>query len=315
MGAGGISAKFAKALKGMKDTELVAVAARDLERAEKFASEYQIGTAYGSYEELVNNLDIDVIYIGTIHTEHKNNAALAIKHGKSVLCEKPFTLNETDTKYLMDLAEEHKVFLMEAMWTKFLPTTKKVKQWLSKDKIGKIQKLQISFGFHREFNKTSRLFNVETGGGALLDVGIYPITYAIHLMEELPIQVVSTALFINGVDEHNSIIFKFEKGALAELSSAITAEIGKDAIIIGQKGKIHVPNFWEAEQATLYDAEGNIIEQFEAPERINGYEYEAYEVNQCIRDGKLQSDIVPLSDTLDIIKIMESIRKAWNLEY
>lgn len=315
MGAGNISAKFAQTLKEMKNTELVAVAARNLERAEKFASEYQIDIVYGSYEELVKDSDIDVIYIGTINTAHKENAALAITHGKAVLCEKPFTLNECDTKYLIKLAKEHQVFLMEAMWTKFLPATKKVKEWLLTEKIGKIKKLQISFGFQRVVDPTSRLFNIESGGGALLDVGIYPITYAIHLMEELPVDFVSSALILHGVDEQNSMIFRFEKGVLAELSSAITAEIGKDAILIGEKGRIHIPHFWEAEQAVLYDETGKVIEHFKESNRITGYEHEIYEVNECIREGKLESDVLPLADTLDIIQIMESIRKSWKLEY
>lgn len=316
MGAGGISTKFTTALNAMENTELVGIASRNLERAEKFAKENGIKRAYGSYEELVNNPDIDVVYIGTIHTEHKENAALAIRNGKSVLCEKPFTLNAKDTKELIELAKEHKVFLMEAMWTKFLPVNLKVKEWIAQGKIGNIKSMQINFGYQCDFDENNRAFNFKAGGGALLDVGIYPITYAINIMEELPSEIISTALFSKTkVDEQNSITFKFKNNVLAILSSAISANVGNDALIIGDKGRIYVTYFWEAKEATLYDREGEVIQVFHEDKRINGYEYEAYEVNQCLRDEKLESAVLPLKDTLDIMEIMDSIRESWSLKY
>lgn len=316
IGAGRISSKFATALNSLDTTEIGAIASRDLDRAKIFAENFNIEKAYASYEELAKDPEIDVIYIGTPHTEHKNNAALCIRNGKAVLCEKPFTLNQQDTKYLIDLAKEHNAFLMEAMWTKFLPTTKVVKKWIQDKVIGDVQYINISFGFNNEFDPSSRLFNLELAGGALLDVGIYPITYAIHIMNGLPDKITSNAyLGKSGVDEINVITMSYKEGVIADISSAVTVNTGNDAVIIGSKGKIVVPNFWMAESAEVYDNNGNLIDAFLHPFTANGYIYEIEEVNNCLREGKKESDILPLQDTLDIIKIMDGVRAEWGLVY
>lgn len=316
IGAGRISATFATALKSLDDTDLVAVASRDLNRAKEFAKRFHIEKTYGSYEELVKDPEIDVIYIGTPHSEHKANTALCITNGKAVLCEKPFTVNQQEAKYLIRLAKEHKVFLMEAMWTKFLPVTQVIKKWIAEGRIGEVKHLSIAMGYNSDFDINNRLFNPKTAGGALLDVGVYPITYAIHLLDKLPDQVVSSAILGRShVDEQNIVIFRYKDDALANLSSAITAAIGKDAIILGDKGKIYVPTFWMAEYAELFDTSGNRLETVSIPFKKNGYEYEAEEVNRCLRDGKIESEGNPLQDTLNIIKIMDDIRASWGLKY
>jgi dihydrodiol dehydrogenase / D-xylose 1-dehydrogenase (NADP) len=316
IGAGRISTTFATALNSLEHTELVAIASRDLDRATEFANRFHIKNVYGSYEELVKDPEIDVIYIGTPHTEHKANAALCITNGKAVLCEKPFTLNQDETQYLIALAKEHKVFLMEAMWTKFLPTTKVVKNWIKDKIIGDVKYFNVSFGYAAEFDLNNRVYNPEVAGGALLDVGVYPIAYVIHMMDKLPDQVVSSAyLGKSNIDEMNVIAFRYNEGVLADLSSSISTNTGKDAVIIGDKGKIIVPNFWTAESAELYDDKGTLIDAFLLPFTANGYVYEAEEVNRCLREGKTESEVIPLQDTLDIIKIMDGIRAEWGLTY
>lgn len=316
IGTGNIASQFATALKGMEDTEIAAVASRSLEKAEQFARKFSAQRAYGSYEELAADERIDAVYIATPHTEHLKNSELCIKHKKAVLCEKPITLNSKDTKYLMDLAKEHQVFLMEAMWTKFLPVTNQVKKWVAEGKIGSIKRMDIGFGFSNPIDYTHRTFNYDLAGGALLDMGIYPITYAIDIMGALPVKIESYASFLeNGVDEHNLTMFQFENGAIASLSSALSVNVGKSAVIVGDKGKIEVDEFWYAKEAKVYDNGGNLIDTFKAAERINGYEYEAYEVNQCIREGKLESNRLPLKDTLEIMEIMDGIRNKWGLKY
>lgn len=316
IGAGNISTEFAAAINSLENVTLLAVASRDKVKADEFAKRFNIKKAYGSYEELAKDPDVDVVYIGTPHTEHMNNSALCIKNGKSVLCEKPFTLNEKETKYLISLAKENNVFLMEAMWTKFLPATNAVKQWLKDGRIGQVKHIKVAFGFFREFDINSRLYNPYLGGGALLDVGIYPITYAIDLMNNLPNQVLSSAVLgKSGIDEQNSIIFKFKDGVLADLSSAVSVDIGKDAYIFGDKGYIKVPFFWMAENAELYDDKQRLVDHFSMPHKANGKEYEAEEVNCCLREGRMESSINPLKDTLDIIKIMDALRNDWGLAY
>lgn len=316
LGAGNISSSFATALNSIEDAEIVGVAARDRIRAEEFCEKYNGKKAYGSYEELVMDPEIQVVYIGTLHPYHYEHAKLCLEHGKAVLCEKPFTLNEKSSKALMDLAKEKNVFLMEAMWTKFLPATKKVKEWIQNGKIGNVRYIKSAFGLHLEYDETHRLFQLEKGGGALLDLGIYPITYAIHMLGQVPRDIKSSVVMGKAkTDEINTVIMEFDKGVVANLMSASTVEVGKDTEIIGDKGKILVPNFWMANEATLMDLDGNEKEHFEVTHKANGYEYEAMEVMECIRLGKLESDVVPHKDTLDIMRIMDSLRHDWGLEY
>lgn len=316
IGAGRISSTFATALTAMENTKLAAIASRDLTKAKDFAGRFQIDMAYGSYEELALDPDIDVIYIGTPHTEHMVNTVLCLKNKKAVLCEKPFTVNTREAEYLIQLAKDNEVFLMEAMWTKFQPITNRVKTWVADGRIGRINYMDIAFGYQSAFNIDSRSYNPYLAGGALLDVGIYPVTYAIHILDRLPDQVVSNAVLgSSNVDEVNSIIFKYKEGILANLSSAVAANLGHDALIVGDKGRIFVPEFWQAQKAELYDREGNLIETASIPFMINGYEYEAMEVNNCLREGRIESRINPLKDTLDILKVMDDIRKDWGLVY
>lgn len=316
IGAGKISSKFATALNVMEGTQIGAVASRDVSRAKEFAEHYHIDKTYTSYEDLAKDPDIDVIYIGTPHTEHKANAALCITNNKAVLCEKPFTLNQKDTQYLIDLAKEHNVFLMEAMWTKLLPATRIVKKWIQDKIIGDVRYLQVSFGYRSDFDGSSRLFNPDLGGGALLDVGVYPISYVTYLMDKLPDHVTASAyLGKSNVDEINVVAMRFNEGAVADLSSAISAETGNDAVIICEHGKIVVPNFWMADSAQLYDGSGKLIDAFLLPFTVNGYVYEAEEVNNCLREGRKESDVIPLRDTLEIMKLMDQIRSEWGLTY
>lgn len=316
VGAGKISATFAEALNSLKNTELTAIASRSLDKAQDFANRFHIKKAYGSYEELAMDPEIDVVYIGTPHTEHMANTELCLRNKKAVLCEKPFTVNHKETEYLISLARENKVFLMEAMWTKFLPATKTVKSWIKDGKIGNIKYFNVNFGYQAEYDPKGRLLNPELAGGALLDVGIYPITYVIHMMDRLPDKVTSLAYIGHtNVDEINTLSFLYEDGTVAELSSSVTTNIGHDALIVGDKGKIEVPSFWRADSAKLYDASDNLIETFSMPVEPNNYIHEAEEVNRCLREGKLESDLLPLQDTLAIMKVMDDIRAAWGLVY
>lgn len=316
IGTGTIASTFATALNSMEDTRLVGVSSRNINRAKEFAKKFQIEKAYGSYEELVKDEEIDVIYIATPHSEHKENAELCIKNGKAVLCEKPFTINVPDSEYLIFLAKEHKVFIMEAMWTKFLPTTIKVKQWIKEGRIGKVRHFRASFGYRSPFDPNHRLYNPDLAGGALLDVGIYPITYVVHMMDRLPDEIISSAqLGETNIDEQNVIIMKYNDGVIADLSSSVAVETGYDAMIFGENGWIVIPKFWSAEKAHLYNSKNELVELFNNPHHENGYEYEAYEVNKCLREGKLESDKLPHKDTLDVMRIMDDIRAEWELIY
>lgn len=316
LGTGNIASAFARALNSMDDSSLDAVASRNDIRAKEFAERFKIEKSYGSYEELAKDPDIDVIYIAVPHTEHKSMAGLCIKNKKAVLCEKPFTINSKDTKELINMAKEHNVFLMEAMWTRFLPVNQKVKQWIKEGRIGKVLHIRAKFGFHSNYDPQSRLYNPSLGGGALLDVGVYPISYTTFLLERTPDKIVSSVIIgASAVDEQNVVIFHYNDGVLADLSSSITCVTGEDALIVGERGIIRVDRFWRAESAKLYDNSYKCMEEYKEPFKTNGYEYEAAEVNRCLREGLKISPLNPLTDTLSNMKLMDEIRNQWGLVY
>jgi len=316
LGTGSIATNFTTALKSLDDCVVGAVASRSLNRAEKFAKDFRIEKAYEGYEALIKAPDIDVVYIGLPHTEHKEMAKLCLENRKAVLCEKPITINSKDTAELIEIAAENKVFLMEAMWTKFLPATQRVKKWIDEGRIGKVLNIKASFGFHNEFDINSRLFNPELGGGALLDVGIYPVNYATYLLNRLPDKILSSAVLGKSrVDEQNAIIFHYNDGTIAILDSAVSAETGMNAVIVGEKGYIKADKFFMADSACLYDNDHQCMDSFKEPFMVNGYEYEAAEVNRCIREGLYESPVNPLKSTLDIMKLLDEIRAQWGLVY
>ncbi len=316
IGTGSIATTFASALTSMDDSSLDGVASRNDNRAKEFAKRFNIAKSYGDYVELVSDPDIDVIYIAVPHTEHKRIAKLCIMNNKAVLCEKPFTINSRDTEELISLAKKHDVFLMEAMWTKFLPANLRVKQWIKEGGIGKILHIKATFGFYADYDPNSRLYNLSLGGGALLDVGVYPISYTSFLLNKTPDRIVSSAVIgKSGVDEQNVVVLQYKEGVLADLSSSISAVTGHDALIVGEKGIIKVEKFWMADTARLYDNKLKCLDEFNEPFRANGYEYEAAEVNRCLREGLKMSPLNPLSDTLTNMRIMDEIRRQWGLIY
>lgn len=315
-GPGNISTKFAKAFSGTDMAVIKAVASRSMERARAFAEEFNIKGIYGSYEDMALDNEVDAVYIGVPHSEHKRLAQLYINAGKHVLCEKPFTIQGEDTRFLIELAREKKVFLMEAMWTKCLPVTARVKEWVDTNRIGSINYIRCDFGARAEFNPENRLWNKKLGGGALLDIGIYPLAYAVYMAGELPCEVKGLAhIGSTGVDEVNSIQLKFPGSAIANISSAITAETGGDALIIGTLGRIEVKEFWKAQRAVLYNKRGEEEESAGEPFRVNGYEYELEEASRCILNGELESRTISLKDTLDVMELMDELRRQWGLIY
>lgn len=312
---GTIANQFVKGLKHLEDADVVAVGSRSLERAKVFADKYDIKKAYGSYEELVNDPDVDVIYVATPHPAHKKCALLCLKAGKAVLCEKPVTVNYSQAKEVIDYARKSKIFFMEAMWTRFLPVTLKVKELLSQGVIGDIRILKADFGFRTDWNPEGRLLNPELGGGALLDVGIYLCSYASMIYGVQPTEIKSIAhIGTTGVDEQFSMLFGYKEGKMAQLTGAVRTKTTEDVWIFGTEGYIHLPDFWHGKSLELC-VEGKEIEHYEIPYEATGYNYEASEVMNCLRTGKLESETMPLNESLDIMNTMDTIRKQWGLKY
>ena len=317
LGPGTIAEKFANGLKAVPDAELTAVGSRSLERANTFAEAFNIPHKHGDYRELVSNPDVDVIYVATLHPFHKECAILCLEAGKAVLCEKPLTVDAKQAEEMIACAREHNQFLMEAMWTRFLPVMVKVREWLADGAIGEPRMLTADKGSRKVLSIETvegRHFNPELGGGGLLDVGVYTIALA-YMVFGAPSKVTSLAhIGQTNIDEQASILFGYDAGQIANLFCAIRTESIKEARIVGTKGSIHIPRFWEATSATL-EVVGKEPIHIKIPYKENGFEYQMIEVGKCLQEGKLESDVMSLDESLSIIKTMDRIREQWGLEY
>jgi len=315
IGTGNIASQFANGLSFLPDAVLMGVGSRRQASADQFGQQFGIPNRHPSYQALANDPEIDVIYVSTPHPYHIENTLLCLEAGKPVLCEKPFALNAHDSEIMIQTARQKNLFLMEAMWTRFIPATLKVRQLIADDVIGDLRFVQVDFGFRADFDPKSRLFDLALGGGALLDIGIYPISLAIMLLG-LPDHISSQAYIgQTGVDEQNGITFRYDSGAIATLSSTIQANTPCEALIIGTKGKIIMHReFWACEKLTLsLDGQDNQI--INIPIDGSGYRYEAAEVMNCLRAGQTESDTMPLDETLAIMRVLDTLRANWGLKY
>jgi len=314
LGTGAIAEKFAHGLSFVPQAELVAVGSRFSESAQAFGRKFNIPKRFGSYERLASDSDVEVVYVATPHTQHAENCLLLLQEGKAVLCEKPFTINASEASNVISLARERKLFLMEGMWTRFLPSMVKVRELIREGAIGDIQMVNAGFGFRAAYDPGHRLFDPALGGGALLDVGIYSISLS-SMTLGYPKNVISSVhLGETGVDEQGAIVLGYEKGKLAVLTMAIRAELPQEAYIVGTEGRIciHSP-WWRAEKVTLVAGETEDV--YDLSFKGNGLNYEAEEVMECLRQEKAESETMPLNETLAIMKICDQIRGLWGLKY
>jgi len=315
LGTGKIAHQFANALRRMPDAELFAVGSRSAGSAGRFADEFEVVRHYASYAELVSDSDVEVIYVATPHSCHAENTRLALDAGKAVLCEKPFTINAAQTREVIKSARERKLFLMEAMWTRCFPLMKKLRELLASGAIGEVRQLTADFGFRAEYQDEPRLFGPEFGGGALLDVGVYPVSLA-SLLFGPPTKIVSAAnLGPTGVDEEASVILTHGRGEMAILHTAIRLETAQEAIITGTQGRIRIHSPWWRPVAMTLSRDDKPDERLDFPLEGNGYEYEAIEVMSCLRAGKLESPLMPLDESLSIMETLDAIRAQWGLKY
>ncbi len=316
IGCGSIAAKFAEGLKKVPGSILSAVASRSEQKARRFGEKRKVARCYGSYKSLAADPDVDVVYIATPHPMHMENCMLCLNAGKAVLCEKPFTVNAAQVKDVVSLARSRSLFLMEAMWTRFLPSITKLREILSQGLIGDIRLLQADFGFRTDLRPDSRLFNPELGGGALLDVGIYNVSFASMVFGRQPSRISSIAhIGETGVDEQSGIVFGYENGEIAVLTSAVRTATYQEALIAGADGQIKLNGRWWGGSPFTLSVAGRKPEQINPRPKGNGYNYEAEEVAGCLRSGKLESEIMPLDESVRIMETMDRIRKQWDLKY
>ncbi|WP_303834981.1 Gfo/Idh/MocA family protein [Ruminococcus flavefaciens] len=315
IGTGKIAHTFATALKHCDRAELCGVASRTEDKAIKFAEEFGFEKYYGSYADFAANCDAEIVYIATPMASHFADAKLCIERGKNVLCEKSLTLNAPQTEELLALAREKGVFFMEAMWMKCRPVYRKMKEWIASGLIGDIEYIKADFSNFIPYDENDRLFRADCGGGCLLDLGIYPLTLA-HDLLGMPDEIITSAHMMNGIDMSNSIMLRYKNGAFVSADNGFEIQLRNNAIISGSKGFITLGNWFHCtDEGILYDRRGSEVERFVYKDEINGYEYEVDEVHSCLDAGLTESPLVPHSDTIEVMKIMDECRKQWGMRF
>lgn len=315
IGPGRIARQFARGLAAWDDHHLVAAGSREVARAQAFLDEFDGGRAHTGYEALVADEGVDAIYVATPHPQHAEHAALALRAGKAVLCEKPLCVNQAQGETLVAAARASGSFLMEAMWTRFLPAIEQAMTWLRDGAIGEPRLLSCDFGFRGGWDPESRLLDPALAGGGLLDVGVYTVAMATLVFGHQPVAISAQGhLGETGVDEQAALLLRYAGGELALLASAVRTGTPHLARIDGTEGRITIPGFWHATSATLErsDAEPETVER---PFVANGYEYEAAELARCLRAGLGESPRMTHAESLGILAILDAARAQLGLAY
>jgi predicted dehydrogenase len=315
LGPGAIAGKFAAALPEAGGAELHAVGSRDLQRAEEFAAKHGAAHAYGTYNELAGDPGVDAVYIATPHVFHKKNTILCLRAGKHVLCEKPLAINAAEAREMRRAAGEESRVLMEAMWMRFVPATERVRELVASGAIGDLRRVTADFSFRADFDPAGRLFDPKLGGGALLDVGVYPLSLA-HMLLGAPSEIYATArIGETGVDEESAVVLGYKNGEQAVLTASTRLEGPLEAYILGTGGsiKIHRP-WWVSSRFSLTRPTGE-VEDVDVPYQGNGFVHQIDAFMEAIRKGKPECEIMPVSGSVSVLETMDAIRREWQLVY
>lgn len=318
LACGRIARKFADDLKRVEGAELFAVASRDIGRAKAFAADFPAKHVLGSYEELVQLKELDVVYVASPHSHHHEHTMLCLEHGKAVLCEKAFAINSKQAEEMVKTARSKGVFLMEALWTRFLPHYQKVREMIDAGMLGEMKGIMANFGFKPAQPVSPRLFDPALGGGSLLDIGIYPVFLAQSILG-VPEQIIATMdKAASGVDEQCSMLFKYANGVTATLFSTLSANLETDADIFGTEGRIRLTSRFYEPSATIQFYPGIVASRTEVPlvrEEGWGYQHEARHVQQCLQEGRTESRVWNLDKTLELMQTLDRVRVAMGLTY
>jgi predicted dehydrogenase len=314
LSTGLIAGKFAEDLRLLPDAALVAVGSRTAAAAESFAQVYGLPHAHGSWQALAEDPDVDVIYVATPHPAHAEATLVCLDAGKAVLCEKPFAMDLPQAEKVVEAARAKQLFLMEAMWTRCFPAVRRIAALVADGAIGTVTAIHADFGLGGELAPTHRLRARELGGGALLDLGIYPVTFA-HLFLGRPAHVAAWArLSPEGVDENTGILLGHDSGAVAALTCSIVGDSARRAVVTGTDGRIEVARQFHC-PASFTVWHGEDAEEHDMPYEGWGYHFEAAEVHRCLRAGALESEVVPLSETMTIMSTLDLVRGKIGVSY
>ena len=322
LGAGRIAHTMAGTLTQMAEDSLYsswihpyAVAARDITRAQAFADQWHFDKAYGSYEELVADPDVDLVYIATPHSLHAEQAILCMKAGKNVLVEKSFTANAGQAREALAVAEETGMLCTEAIWTRYMPSRGMIDDIIASGVIGEVQAIDANLCYPT--TAKARITDPALAGGALLDVGVYPINFIDMIMHNAPIARVESSMqpYETGVDAHNWMTFYYQNGVMATAQSSILCHSDRMGAVWGTEGYLTCQNINNVEAIDVFDGSHAVTAHYDVPEQLTGYEYEVASAAQAMLDGRTECDEMPHSDTLRIMECMDSLRADWGLKY
>lgn len=314
LGAGRIAVILAETMNKMPEVECYGVASRDLEKAKAFANEHGFQHAFGSYEEMLADDEVKLIYIATPHSHHYTHMKMCLEAGKHVLCEKSFTVNEKQAAEIFRIAEEKKLLVTEAIWTRYMPSRKIINDLLDEKVVGDVRKMTANLNY--PLLDKERIVKPELAGGALLDVGIYPLNFAYMHFGDKVREIRSAAQMTSaGVDGENAMILLYDDGRMAVLNSGIHGKSDSEGVFYGSTGCMVVENINDPENIKIYDTDRNLIREVKIPEQISGYEYEITETISCIKEGKLECPSMPHKETLKMMRIMDELRAEWGMKY
>lgn len=314
IGAGHIAEVVAPTLVAMEGIECYAVSSRSLEKAQKFAKAFGFEKAYGSYDELLADPNVELVYIATPHSHHFEQMMLAIAFGKNILCEKAFTINAKEAEMIRFSAAKQGVFVAEAIWTRYMPSRKVIDEVLASGIIGKPNTLTANLSYvisHKE-----RIYDPNLAGGALLDIGVYGVNFALmHFGTDIDRVESSVKMLDTGVDAMETITIFYKDGRMAVLTHSIFCRSDRKGIIHGDKGYMVVENINNPQSLKVYDLQDREIASYDFSDQISGYEFQFAESAACIAQGKLEADSMPMEDTVQVMEFMDSLRKQWNMVY
>ena len=315
LGTGKIARAFAADLALLPDAVLHGVGSRTAERARAFGAAFDVPHRHGSYQALAADAEVDVVYVATPHPSHVADVRLCLEEGRAVLCEKPFTLNAAEARALVALARARGLFLMEAMWTRYLPAVVELRRLLQEQAIGRVHLVQADLSARRDFDPAHRIYDRALGGGALLDLGVYPVSLAALVLGPPEAMTSIATLGTTSVDEQSAYLLHHTDGALAVLTASVRVDGPKEAVVSGEAGRLrlHAP-WWHPTLLSLERAVGT-VETWAFPFDGGGYQFEAAHVGHCLRKGMTESPIMPLEETVAIMETLDALRASWGLTY
>ncbi len=314
MGTGHITDLVTPTLRELKEIECYAAASRTQEKAVAFCERYGFEKAYGTYEEMLSDPAVELVYVVSPHSHHYEHMMQCLEHGKAVLCEKAFTLNAQQARRVAEYAAEKKLFVAEAIWTRYMPSRKIIQDAIESGIVGEIRALTANLFYsvaHKE-----RIMAPELAGGALLDVGVYGINFALmHFGTEIERIESSVQMTETGVDGMENITVFYKDGRMAAISAGIYSRSDRKGVFYGSKGYIEVENINNPQSVSVFDDKDRLLQRIEVPAQISGYEYEFLECEKALREGRTESWSMPLSESVRLMETMDGIRAQWGLVY